>query len=229
MTYPTCLLTLRMELLVLFFRKPLLRSLFGRPLRSTLPCMARVHHPTRLARILDRPLRSAGAGKSPVGPAPPAGSSPSCTCSPSLSFSDGSCSPVPEKRQSALPSAGSSPSVTPKTAAPAPAPGHIMVICQCDQTHHDKTYTNNTILYNPRRHAFFASPTSHRDALREPAWQSAMADEFSALCQTRTWVLIPRPPGVNVVGSKWVFKTKHKPDGSIDKHKARLMARGFTQ
>jgi hypothetical protein len=56
-----------------------------------------------------------------------------------------------------------------------------------------------------------------------------MADEFSALCQTRTWVLVPRPPGVNIVGSKWVFNTKHKPDGSIEKHKARLVARGFTQ
>ena len=31
------------------------------------------------------------------------------------------------------------------------------------------------------------------------------------------------------MGSKWIFKTKHRPDGSIDKHKARLVARGFTQ
>jgi hypothetical protein len=56
-----------------------------------------------------------------------------------------------------------------------------------------------------------------------------MSDEFAALSQTRTWVLVPRPPGVNIVGSKWVFKTKHRPDGSIEKHKARLVARGFTQ
>jgi histone deacetylase 1/2 len=56
-----------------------------------------------------------------------------------------------------------------------------------------------------------------------------MADEFAALTQTGTWTLVPRPPGVNIVGSKWIFKTKHRPDGSIDKHKARLVARGFTQ
>ncbi|XP_051196979.1 uncharacterized mitochondrial protein AtMg00810-like [Lolium perenne] len=35
-----------------------------------------------------------------------------------------------------------------------------------------------------------------------------MADEISALHHTKTWVLVPRPPRVNIVGSKWVFKTK---------------------
>ncbi|XP_051206272.1 uncharacterized mitochondrial protein AtMg00820-like [Lolium perenne] len=56
-----------------------------------------------------------------------------------------------------------------------------------------------------------------------------MADEVAALHHTRTWVLVPRPPGVNIVRCKWIFKTKQQPDGSIDKHKARLVARGFTQ
>ncbi|KAM3215020.1 hypothetical protein ACQJBY_067149 [Aegilops geniculata] len=56
-----------------------------------------------------------------------------------------------------------------------------------------------------------------------------MSEEFAALRHTNTWVLVPRPPGVNIVGCKWIFKTKHRPDGSVDKHKARLVARGFTQ
>ena len=56
-----------------------------------------------------------------------------------------------------------------------------------------------------------------------------MEDEFAALCKNQTWTLVPRPSGTNVVGCKWIFKTKHRPDGSIDKHKARLVARGFTQ
>jgi hypothetical protein len=56
-----------------------------------------------------------------------------------------------------------------------------------------------------------------------------MSKEFSALSQTNTWTLVPRPPGTNIVGSKWIFKTKHHPDGSVEKHKARLVARGFTQ
>ena len=98
-----------------------------------------------------------------------------------------------------------------------------------DNTRRERTFTDGTVRYDERRHAFFAAPSSHRDALREPAWRSAMADEFSALCQTGTWKLVPRPPGVNIVGSKWVFKTKLKPDGSVDKHKECLVAHGFTQ
>jgi hypothetical protein len=56
-----------------------------------------------------------------------------------------------------------------------------------------------------------------------------MTDEFVALRQNNTWRLVPRPSGVNLVSCKWIFKTKHRPDGSIDKHKARLVARGFSQ
>lgn len=34
---------------------------------------------------------------------------------------------------------------------------------------------------------------------------------------------------MHVVGSKWIFKVKYKPDGTIERHKARLVAQGFTQ
>ena len=37
------------------------------------------------------------------------------------------------------------------------------------------------------------------------------------------------PKGVNIVSSKWVFKLKCLPDGRIDRYKARLVARGFSQ
>ena len=52
---------------------------------------------------------------------------------------------------------------------------------------------------------------------------------IAALRHTNTWVLVPRSPGVNIVSCKWIFKTKHRPDGSVDKHKACLVARRFTQ
>ena len=109
------------------------------------------------------------------------------------------------------------------------APAHAMVTRHRDHTRKEKSYTDGTVRYDSRRRAFFAAPVSHRDALGEPAWRAAMSEEFAALRHTNTWVLVPRPPGVNIVSCKWIFKTKHCPDGSVDKHKARLVARGFTQ
>jgi Reverse transcriptase (RNA-dependent DNA polymerase) len=46
---------------------------------------------------------------------------------------------------------------------------------------------------------------------------------------TGTWATVPRPPGKNIIGLKWVFRIKHNTDGSVEKYKARLVARGFTQ
>lgn len=45
-----------------------------------------------------------------------------------------------------------------------------------------------------------------------------------------TWELVDLPRGRKpAISSKWIFKKKLKPDGSIDKYKARLVVRGFTQ
>ena len=62
-----------------------------------------------------------------------------------------------------------------------------------------------------------------------PLWQQAMDREMKTLKDAGTWETVPRPTGRNIVGSKWVFRIKRKADGTIDKYKARLVARGFTQ
>ncbi|CAN6485375.1 unnamed protein product [Victoria cruziana] len=56
-----------------------------------------------------------------------------------------------------------------------------------------------------------------------------MNEEIVALHEYGIWEVVPRPKDKNVVGSKWVYKIKYKPDGSIEHYKARLVARGFTQ
>jgi hypothetical protein len=43
------------------------------------------------------------------------------------------------------------------------------------------------------------------------------------------WEIVPRPQEKSVVNSKWAYKIKHAVDGSIDKYKARFVARGFSQ
>jgi histone deacetylase 1/2 len=85
------------------------------------------------------------------------------------------------------------------------------------------------IRYDTKKRAFAAKPTSHVDALTDPAWKSAMDAEYRALCVNNTWRLVDPPPGRHIVGCKWVFKVKQKPDGSVDRYKARLVAKGFTQ
>lgn len=47
--------------------------------------------------------------------------------------------------------------------------------------------------------------------------------------KNKTWTLVERPQNRKVIGVKWVYKTKINPDGSINKHKARLVMKGYAQ
>ncbi|KAK1670275.1 hypothetical protein QYE76_058434 [Lolium multiflorum] len=72
-------------------------------------------------------------------------------------------------------------------------------------------------------------PKSVRGALKDPNWLAAMTDEYGALLANDTWDLVLPPANANVVTSKWVFRHKLKPDGSLDRYKARWVLRDFSQ
>jgi hypothetical protein len=56
-----------------------------------------------------------------------------------------------------------------------------------------------------------------------------MIEELKSIEMNKTWELVKFPEGKKIIDLKWVFKTKLNLDGSISKHKARLVARGFLQ
>ena len=64
---------------------------------------------------------------------------------------------------------------------------------------------------------------------QQDEWKKAMEEELKALDDNKTWSVTKLPPGKKVVGSRWVYKTKFHSDGTLERHKARLVARGFTQ
>lgn len=76
-------------------------------------------------------------------------------------------------------------------------------------------------------------PTSYKEAVNHPTyglqWRAAIGLELVQLMSNKTWEESVPPPNVNLISSKWVFTIKFNPDGSLERFKARLVARGFSQ
>ncbi|KAK9075210.1 hypothetical protein SSX86_003531 [Deinandra increscens subsp. villosa] len=72
-------------------------------------------------------------------------------------------------------------------------------------------------------------PKTFKTAQKFAHWNDAMQKEMTALHANNTWKLVPRPTGCNIVGSKWLYRTKYRSDGTIERFKARLVAQGYSQ
>ncbi|KAL0317318.1 UNVERIFIED_CONTAM: Retrovirus-related Pol polyprotein from transposon RE2 [Sesamum angustifolium] len=60
-------------------------------------------------------------------------------------------------------------------------------------------------------------------------WEAAMQDEIEVLRRYDTWELVPKSKHSQPDTCKSVYRLKKKSDGTIDRYKARLVARGFSQ
>ena len=75
-------------------------------------------------------------------------------------------------------------------------------------------------------------PTSYNEAVSVPEkekWITAMKEELDSLKKNGTYVETKLPNGRKAIGCRWIYKTKLKSDGTIDKYKARLVAQGYSQ
>jgi hypothetical protein len=74
-----------------------------------------------------------------------------------------------------------------------------------------------------------SEPSSYEEATTQQVWREAMVEEYASIMQNDMWEVVPRPDGKSVISSKWLYKIKYVADGSIEKYKARFVARGFSQ
>ena len=76
-------------------------------------------------------------------------------------------------------------------------------------------------------------PQSYDEAVKHPIfgskWREAIGQELRTLIRFGTWEYVRRPIGRPVVTCKWVFSVKYGADGRVERFKARLVARGFSQ
>lgn len=59
-------------------------------------------------------------------------------------------------------------------------------------------------------------------------WEKTKS-ELDSLKENDTWKKAELPPNKIPITSKWMFKIKRNPDGTVSKNKARLVGRGFDQ
>ena len=76
------------------------------------------------------------------------------------------------------------------------------------------------------------TPTIIEEAYSSPdadLWKEAVRSEMDSIMSNETWEIVDRPYWCKPIGYKWVFKKKLRPDGTIERYKARLVAKDYTQ
>ncbi|XP_016721281.1 uncharacterized mitochondrial protein AtMg00820-like [Gossypium hirsutum] len=87
-------------------------------------------------------------------------------------------------------------------------------------------------LYNPlsgKLALAVSNPIYYEEVAEKEKWRKAMEEEMKAIEKNRTWEMVDLPKDKSAIGLKWVFKTNFAADGSLQKHKARLVVKGYAQ
>jgi hypothetical protein len=96
-------------------------------------------------------------------------------------------------------------------------------------TKENKRPTRFSSYLSTMTHIIDSEPSCHGEVPGEQVWKDAMTEEYQSILKNDVWDVVPRPEGKSVLTSKWIYKIKHATNGSIEKYKARFVARGFSQ
>lgn len=89
--------------------------------------------------------------------------------------------------------------------------------------------------FSPGQQVFLAAitaevePKHFAEAVLEDVWNDSMFEEVDALEEQHTWDIVTLPPGKVVIPSEWVYRIKYNADGTIKRHKSRLVVNGSKQ
>jgi len=83
--------------------------------------------------------------------------------------------------------------------------------------------------FNLASSAQVEDPLTYEEAVKSNKWKKVMEVEIEAIERNETWELSDLPKNTKKIRVKWVFKTKINEKGEIEKHKARLVSKGFYQ
>jgi hypothetical protein len=93
-------------------------------------------------------------------------------------------------------------------------------------------YTPSDILSNFSLSITDDDPRTIREAVDSEdvnIWKRAMEKEIKSLDKNEAWDLVEFLTGRNPIGSKWVFKKKLNAEGKLEKYKARLVEKGYSE
>lgn len=106
---------------------------------------------------------------------------------------------------------------------PAHSTAHLISAC-VSYANISSTYQNYLTVFS-----VLVEPTMYKQTACDPHWQQAMSEELASLTSNHTWDIVPLPTEKVLIGCKCVYRLKYLADGTLDRYKALLVAKGYTQ
>jgi hypothetical protein len=79
--------------------------------------------------------------------------------------------------------------------------------------------------FSSMSHIIDTETSCHGEASGQQVWKDVMVEEYQSIMKNDVWDIVLIPEGKSIVTSKWIYNIKHAADGSIEKYKARFVAK----